>query len=278
MENYKPPLNVLAFGILLAIFYLLFSISAYAAKVKFEPALGEYKVGDSFDLNIVLDTDGKEINAAEVVIVTPDLLAIKMVAKSKSFIQLWIEEPSFTLNSVKFAGGVPGGIKLKNGLIGKVTFEAKAVGQGAIVLDPLSAIFLNDGNGTRENLVLEEGAGFFSVRPKKEGEENEYLNTAEKKDQRRPKSFKLEIANDPRVFGGKKFVSFFTEDRDSGVSRYEIKVGEESYQIAQSPYLIDELPARTVMRVRAYDSADNYRESTYPGFWKRIWWKLFNIF
>lgn len=268
----------IGFVFLLVFSFCVFSSEASAAKVRFEPALGEYKVGDSFDLNIILDTDGKEINATEVVVIVPDLLSVKSVAKSKSFIQLWIQEPSFTLNQAKFSGGIPGGAKLKSGLVGKVTFEAKAVGSGAVTLDPLSAVFLNDGLGTKENLVLEEGAGFFSVRPKKEGEEIEYLRADEKKDRKRPKSFALEIADDPRVFGGKKFVSFFTEDRDSGVSRYEIKVGEGSYQIAQSPYLIDELPSRTVIRVRAYDSAGNYRESVYPGWLKRFWWWISGLF
>lgn len=266
---------ILFFSILLVIFI---TKDAHAAKLRFEPALAEYKVGDSFEVRMVLDTEGQEINAAEVVIIVPDLLVIKGVAKSQSFVQLWIQEPSFTLNSVKFSGGVPGGVKLKNGLIGKVTFEAKAAGQGAVALDPLSAVFLNDGLGTKENLVLEEGAGFFSVRSKKQGEENEHLTAGDKQDRRKPKSFNLEIADDPRVFGGKKFVSFFTTDRDSGISRYEVKVGDGVYQIAQSPYLVDELPARTVIRVRAYDSDDNYRESVYPGFWKRFWWKLLNVF
>lgn len=86
------------------------------------------------------------------------------------------------------------------------------------------------------------------------------------------------MGQDPRVFGGKYFVSFFTTDSKSGVDHYEIKEGDNGYKTAQSPYLLSDQNLRSVVRVRAYDVAGNYRESVYPGIFKRFWWWITGFF
>ena len=271
---------------LLSIFYYLLSTPVFAARIFFEPATNTHEVGESFTVNVKLDTQGENINAVDLGILYPPLLEIKSISKSGSAVQLWVQEPNYTSTGIFNSGGSPGGIKSSNALIAKITMKAKAIGDGNFQLTPASSLLLNDGQGTRASLTV--GQASFSVIPQpkkeptptpKEGEKAEPSPTPkeeeqekeEPEDKSKPKKFKVLIGQDPRVFEGKKFISFFTTDSKSGVDRYEVKEGDKPFKIAQSPYLLSE-DGRVIIRLRAYDSAGNYRETAYPGILKRIWW------
>lgn len=276
---------------LFSIFYFLFSNSAYAARVFFEPQPTIYKVGDDFTLSLILDTESQPINAVEISILAPKLLKIKSVSKSGSIIQLWVNEPSFSGGTVNLTGGIPGGTTTRKGIIAKITFQAVAVGEGNIALIPGSAALLNDGQGTRLDLQTAGGPMFqviprpketATVSPGPEATQPEPEKTPaeiqEEKDGKKPEKFKILIGEDPRIFDGQKFVSFFTTDAESGIDHYEIKEGSGPFKIAKSPYLLSDQNLKTVIRVRAYDVAGNYRETAYPGILKRIWLWIIGIF
>ena len=271
--------------ILLSIFYFLFSDSAFAARVYFEPQPATYKVGENFTLSLVLDTEGQSVNAVDIQVLAPELLRIKNVSKTSSIIQLWVSEPSFSGGTINLTGGIPMGTTTSKGTIAKVTFEATAIGEGNIAFTPGSSVLLNDGQGTKLDLKT-AGGPIFKVIPRPKGSPKELPKESEPKkedketkDNKKPEKFKILVGEDPRVFSGQKFISFFTTDKDSGIDYYEIKEGKGDYKIAQSPYLLsDQEKMRTVIRVRAYDTAGNYKESIYPNLFIRIWWKLLNIF
>jgi len=281
---------------------LLVVTPAYAARVYFEPAGGQFEVGDSINVSVFLDTEGESINAVELGVKVPQLLRIKSISKSGSAIQLWVKEPSFSNNNVSLIGGIPGGSKSSRMLISKIVTQASAIGEGSIGFLPDSSVLLHDGQGTALTLTSVSG-GVFKIVPRakteetpvpaEEGEDEEESTTPapeedvkeeaeiEITDKKRPQKFDILIGSDPRVFDGQHFISFFSTDKDSGIDRYEVKEGKGEYKIAQSPYLLDDQNLKTVIRVRAYDGVGNYRESVYPGLLKRVWWqilKLFNLF
>lgn len=278
MENYNLKFKILT----PFLFCFLFCIEAQAAQINFEPPPSSYQVGDNFTLSLVLDTEGESINAVELKILVPKLLRIKSISKNGSAIQLWVSEPSFSGDTISLAGGIPGGFSGPKGLIAKINLEAAAVGDGNIALSSESSLLLNDGQGTKLDLKAAGGPA-FKVVPKPKGEtekqpaKSNEQEKVSKEDKRKPESFKILFGKDPRVFEEEPFLSFFTTDQDSGVEHYEVKLGKSPFKIGQSPYLLKDLPARTVIRVRAYDTAGNYTESIYPGFFKRIWWKLITV-
>jgi hypothetical protein len=266
--------------ILLSIFYFLFSTPVFAARVYFEPSPATYKVGDSFTLSLLLDTEGQSINALDISIQVPKLLKIKNISKNGSIIQLWISEPSFSGEIITLTGGIPSGTTTSKGTVVKVTFEAAAIGEGNIAFTPGSSILLNDGQGTKLDLEMAGGPIFqvvpkpketmiVSPEPKPKGTP---IEVEEIKDNKKPEKFKILISEDSRIFDGQKFISFFSTDKDSGIEHYEVKEGKSDYKIAQSPYLLGDQNLRTVIRTRAYDGAGNYRESVYPNLFIRIWW------
>ena len=288
MQNYNSKLKIIIILSLSFSFFVFNFKLASAARVFFEPQPGTYKVGDSFTLSLVLDTEGQPINAVDVKVVVPELLRIKNISKSGSIIQLWISEPSFSGKTINLTGGIPGGMTTSKGTIAKINFEATAVGEGNLAFTSDSSILLNDGQGT--TLTLQAvGGPVFNVVPKPKETVSPASEPTEKpikpevrdeiQDKKKPEKFEIMIGTDPRVFGGDNFVSFFTTDKDSGIEHYEVKEGGSDYKIAQSPYLLsDQEKMRTVIRVRAYDTAGNYKESVYPGVYKRIWWQLLRIF
>src|SRR3989338_6884457 len=151
--------------ILLSIFYFLFSDSAFAARVYFEPPPTTYKVGDNFTLSLVLDTEAQSINAVEISISVPKLLKIKNISKSGSMIQLWVNEPSFSGEVINLTGGIPGGTTISKGIVAKITFEAAAIGSGNIAFMSNSSVLLNDGQGTKLDLEM-TGGPMFSIIPR----------------------------------------------------------------------------------------------------------------
>lgn len=268
------------------LFFIFMAGGANAAQVYFDPQLTTYKVGDSFTVSVVLDTEGQPINAVEINILAPELLKIKNISKRGSVIQLWVSEPSFSGKVINLTGGIPGGTTTSKGTIAKITFEAAAVGEGNIVFLSNSSILINDGLGTKLDITTVGGPVFqivprpketVTAPPKPEKTPVEIKEEGEK-DKKKPERFEILFGKDPRVFGGERFISFFTTDEGSGLEHYEVKLGRGPYKIAQSPYLIKDIPPRTVIMVRAYDGTGNYRESVYPGIIKRFWWAILNIF
>lgn len=271
------------YWITIAVFFLT-APSVYAARIYFEPQLTSYKVGEGFSLSLFIDTEGQFINALELNVAVPKLLKIKDISKNGSVIQLWVNEPSFSGETVNFVGGVPGGLTTSKGFIGKIYFEAAAIGEGNIALLSNSSVFINDGQGTRLDLKTSGGPVFKIIpKPKETGivspePKKTIIKDEDNKDNEKPVKFEVLIGEDPRVFNGQKFISFFTTDKGTGVDHYEVKEGRGDYKVAQSPYLLSDQEMRTVIRVRAYDGGGNYKESVYPGFFKRIWWFLMGLF
>lgn len=279
--------------ILPATFFFIISAPAFGAQINFEPQPATYEVGDSFTLSLVLNTEGQSVNAVELNIQVPQLLRVKSISKNGSAISLWVNEPSVSGKVISLTGGIPGGIKSSRALVAKITFEAAAAGQGNLVFMADSSVLLNDGEGTK--LALQAvGGPVFEVIPKPKSSEKPEVTdepteseqpsktpkakTSDKKDNKKPNKFDIIFGTDPRIFNGKKFISFFTSDEDSGVDHYEVKLGKEIFKVAQSPFLIEDIEPRTVIKVRAYDSAENFRQRVYPGLFKRFWWQIVNIF
>ncbi|MDO8495528.1 MAG: cohesin domain-containing protein [bacterium] len=279
-------------SVLVNILILVFfgGLRAEAAQIYFEPPPATYKVGEGFTLVLILDAEGQSINAVDISIQVPKLLKIKNISKSGSVIQLWVNEPSFSGDSINLIGGVPGGTTTPKGVIAKINFEAAAIGEGNIAFKPGSSVLLNDGQGTQLDLKTAGGPVFRVIpkpketitispesKPKKTPAEVEE-KAEEIKDNKKPEKFEILIGEDPRVFEGQHFISFFSTDNDSGIDHYEVKEGKGEYKIAQSPFLLSDQELKTVLKVRAYDGAENYRESVFPNLFIRTWWWFLNLF
>ncbi len=138
------------FVVFLFIFFY-FPAVGQAAKLSLDPALGNFSIGSTFDVSILLDTEGESVNAMEVDLsFPPDMLQIVSPSTGQSIIGIWTATPKFdnVNGSLKLQGGIPGGITAKNALVSKITFRVKSVGEAIVKFQDGSKVLLNDGLGT----------------------------------------------------------------------------------------------------------------------------------
>jgi len=124
---------------------------ARAASLSVSPSTGTFTVGSTFNVSILLNTDGKIINALEVSLgFPPDKLQVVSPSTGQSIISIWTAQPRFDNQTgrINLQGGIPGGINVSNGLVTTVTFRVKSVGTAILKFLDDSKVLLHDGKGT----------------------------------------------------------------------------------------------------------------------------------
>ena len=131
--------------------FLFLGTEAKAATFFVSPSTGTFTVDSTFDVSILLNTEGQSINALEVSLIFPqDKLQIVSPVTSQSIITVWTAQPKFNNQTGRtdLQGGVPGGINVSSGLIAKITFRVKSVGTATLKFLDNSKVLLNNGKGT----------------------------------------------------------------------------------------------------------------------------------
>lgn len=131
--------------------FLLCGSQAEAAVLTATPDKAQVNVGDTFTVQISLDTEGASVNTIDVRLqYPPDKLQVTSPSSGNSIIEIYTTPPKFNnqVGTIQFAGGIPGGISAKNGLIATITFRAKSPGSAVIRFGDASKALLNDGQGT----------------------------------------------------------------------------------------------------------------------------------
>ena len=262
--------------LLLIILLLLFlPLSGRAAILYLEPSSGSYYQGDTFIINLRIDSENECINTVEGNLSFPqDILQVVDFGQGNSILTLWISPPSFNQESgkISFIGGIPGGFcgripgdPGESNLLGKIIFKVKEIRgeqfSAEVSFSASSQVLLNDGLGTPAKLET-RGAVFEikEVRPlggEVEPQKNEWQEELAK-DTVSPEVFKIEIHQEPSIFEGKYFITFSTTDKQTGLDYYEVQEGDGGWRRAASPYLLEDQGLRSIIEVKAVDKAGNY--------------------
>ena len=145
----KKDLLGIVFFVIISFFGI--TTSAKAATLSASPSAGTFEVGSTFDVSVFLNTEGETINAIEISLSFPvDKLQLVSPSAGQSIIDIWTAPPDFDNQTgrINFQGGIPGGIKADKGLVTKLTFRARAVGNATIRFLDSSKTLLHDGKGT----------------------------------------------------------------------------------------------------------------------------------
>jgi len=264
---------------ILIIIFLLLPFFAGAQSLLLKSAKTTYQAGDSFQVTLSINTEGKQINtiAGTVKLLTSNLQLLD-VRYGSSILTLWVERPKINASAgtISFAGGVPGGFSGSSGPILSFGVRAKSEGSAEIKLSDFS-ILLNDGLGTEIKnvglgslkLTIQKAAPPPKVPPTKPAEppkpKEEYIPPP---DTIPPESFIPMISKHPTVAGNKYFVSFSAVDKDSGVAYYEIRERpriitqitakfDKGPERAEPPYILKIQHWPTEVNLKAYDQAGN---------------------
>ena len=295
---------------IVALILFCIPVFAFAAILYLEPSSNQYQPGDTFIVDVKIDSEGECINAVEANLsFSQNILKAVDFNKGNSILILWVETPSTenmdTINReglVSFSGGIPGGYcgrisgdSGQSDSLGKMIFRIPGMTVGKqegnlaeIKFLDTSQILLNDGLGTKAK--LETQGAVFEIVEKIESSKNEWQEEI-KKDNILPEPFEIEICQEPSIFEGKYFITFFSTDKQTGIDYYEIlEADERGYQCGttqkaewkkiKSPYLLEDQTLQSIIKVKAVDKAGNERIAEYTPLTKPRpfpWWVIISI-
>ncbi len=252
------------------LFVAIREVPIHAAQLSIFSPQAELSVVQEFGINLLLDTENKNINAVEGKIAFPlELLELKNIYYGDSIISLWIEKPSLKSNAyIVFSGITPGGYSGSNGKILTAVFSPRKKGQSEIQIQSARTL-LNDGDGTPARLEIKNLE--FKIENFKKTDSLvsppslppsfvRYLP-----DTIPPEPFIPQIAQDPNIFDNQWFLVFNTQDKGIGLDGYKVqenrkqKTENKNWIEAESPYLLKDQALRSYIFVKATDKSGNER-------------------
>lgn len=256
---------------------LLFSAApALASGVFIESENSAVSPGQSFQADLFLSAEGKNINAIEGrVVFPPETLELKQTIEGGSVIGLWIEKPEVKSgNQIVFSGGLPGGFSGEKGLLFSMVFRVKEnimAGNGRITAEDLK-VYLDDGRGTPVGI---SSSSFNFAATKKESVNSQELE--EIKDTNPPDPFSPYLGRNPTVYDNQWFVVFATQDKELGIDHYEVWETVQKYDInnmddieeagwikTENPHPLKDQNLESYIYVKAVDKAGNKRIEVIP--------------
>ncbi len=232
---------------------LFFGNGVKAARLYFELDKKEIGITDFFSAKVFLDTGFEAINAVDLNVgFSSETLKYKDFSDGNSLINFWIVRPQSNDTKINLAGIIANGYEGKNGLLGSLTFEAIKDGTANIFFEDNSQIAKNNENGELANIVF-SNLDFLISRT------SNGIETDIKSDTILPESFKPEMSKKDGLFNGKYFLSFATSDKNSGIDHYEVKEGDSSFVITESPYVLKNQRLNQEIQVKVIDKAGNER-------------------
>lgn len=142
---------------------LILPTVTFAATLSVTPASGVYSTGATFTVNVVVNTAGKPINAADGTLsFNPRELSVVSASRGASIFNLWTAEPTFSnsAGTVTFGGGLPSGYAGAGGNVMTVTFKSLTSGTARVSLTGAS-VLAADGRGT--NVLTSMSGGTYTL-------------------------------------------------------------------------------------------------------------------
>lgn len=160
--NTLTKLKIFASGFIIFIIFLPHSVlAAPTATLYFLPKIGNYKIGQIFQVKVMVNTNGQAINAIESTIdYSDDTLQATSLSRS-NLISLWAKEPSYNNSHVNFSGGIPSpGFTGTSNLL-TINFKAVAEGEAWLKFTNPTSVLANDGYGT--DILSSTGTASFKI-------------------------------------------------------------------------------------------------------------------
>ena len=265
---------------------ILFVHTTYGAYLYLEPGAVDMYRGDTAVVDVRIDTDeGECISVVHGVILYGESVRAEAVSTGKSILNKWVENPTIneSEHTVSFAGGIPGGYcgripgdpSLTN-ILAQIVFRSPGFAIGMsdkptaeITIDPASEVLLNDGFGT--SAQLRTTGTVLNLLPSAGPKQSDTWNDRVASDNIPPADFSILFPPpDDNAFGGRYFISFESQDKQSGIDHYEVmeepledlyafkwgRVGAP-WTVVTSPYILKDQTLNSTIRVKAVDRAGN---------------------
>ncbi len=267
--------------------FFLTSADAEAALLYFDPADVEVNRGDTVTLGLRIDTDeGECINTVDAVVHYDPIIRAVDISRGSSILNIWVEDPVIneTEHTITFAAGIPGGYcgripgdpSLTN-IVLDLVFRSPGLSVGAgnnpnarVWVGENSQVLLHDGYGTNAELRLQDAN--ILLLPTAGNVPEDAWGGEVQNDTELPSDFSITLTKDDIAFGGKYFIVFNSNDKQSGIDHYEVMEepfedfyafrwgrADAPWMIAESPYVLTDQSLNSTIRVRVFDKAGNER-------------------
>jgi hypothetical protein len=252
--------------------FLCLAKTSEAATAFFRADNEKINPGQIFTVDVLVDAGNDDLNAFEGKILFPQNLKLENINDGDSIINFWAEKPRVlenTLNGnkiIEFSGITPGGF---SGILGPfqgthpgkiLSFSLSSQSNGSFEIQAKDFNFLlNDGQGSPANLTV------ASLKISITGEAAASSSTTQiSRSFSIPETFTPQIASDPTIWNSRYFLVFDTEDKETGIDRYEVaetkkENADKIWIPAESPYLIKDQSLSSFIFVKAVNKAGNER-------------------
>jgi len=141
-------------------------VQASGARLFVAPDSGVYQIGQTFDVQVMADTDRQLINAVEAELAyNPRDFAVEKISTDKSILTTWSTPASYDGASgiIKFSGWVGQKFNGPDGLLITITLRALRVTQSSVLFNS-GAMLAADMQGG--NIINNMSAGTYAISPK----------------------------------------------------------------------------------------------------------------
>jgi hypothetical protein len=238
--------------LVLIIFVLIHANSAFASQIILKQDNVSHNLNEQFFVDVLLDTEGSQINGIEGSINYPaHNLTLLRAEEGQSIISLWVNKPLEKNGYIHFSGIIPNGFsgvidpfspdKKHPGTLLRLVFQAKNDGNININSSDFYAT-LNDGLGTTDNI---SSTNLNLIIDKNQNE-----NILITKDDTKPE-LTADVVRDPNLFYNKYTLIFDAKDFKTGIKEVVIKEGNRDWKNVESPYLLKDQSRHSKITLQA---------------------------
>lgn len=245
-----------------------------AAEIKLETSTKDEFPGQIVEIKVLLNTREENINAVAGEIILPaSFFSLKEINDGNSLVNFWVEHPKLeTGNKISFAGIIPGGYTGRGQLF-SFKGELRSAGIATFTISTGKAL-LNDGAGSPASFSAVNLSLSILKPSEKTPVTEQKILLPKTSDTMPPESFLPLIGNESSIFNGQWFLVFVTQDKDSGIDHYEVREGNNSFVVAESPYLLRDQKLKSKIYIKAIDRAGNERLEILSS-QNRVWYESF---
>lgn len=230
---------------------------SFAIQFYFDTDSVLYGRQDTVQIDVLLDTEGKTVNTISGSIKMDGLYKNDItIIDGNSSVLFWIERPSFVESEkkVQFSGITPGGLVGDKLFLFSIKIPGEYIDNHITLGVEDAEILLHDGLGTLEI------ASFIAKNIYISDDLNFSQRSHQPVDKEAPEDFTPMIVQDENLYDGKVVLVFATQDKGSGIDRFEIKEGYLGKFIeGESPYLLKDQKSFKTLFVKAVDNEGNER-------------------
>jgi len=265
------------YPLLVIVLSFFWAANIHAASFEFASGSGTFQVDQMEQINVLVRSADRSINAVEGTVVFPaDVAQLVEIKQGSSIVSFWATAPTQAGNKISFSGVIPGGFQGEEGhLFSLVVLMKDSLKKPSQFTFTDVQVLLNDGLGTPDFVAINPLT--FSLEEKtaessalEESLVNDLLGL---EDIDPPESFVPLLSDDINLVAGQNVLVFSTQDKGSGISHYEIYESSAPVDIAAitdgwtvqtSPYVLKDQTVSGYVYIKAVDNQGNERIVRFP--------------